>query len=1110
MLYLRTTINGQLRYLDLFDDESIELEYSYAEIQDITSKNSTFTKSFSLPGSKENNDIFQHYYDVNSSMTDYDIRDVFEAEIIEDGFEIIKGYLRLENVSIQNKNVTYNVTFYSNVGLLTSNIADKVLRDLDYTELDHPYTLENITRSIYDPDFSGGTEPYEDGRVTYMLAQYGYEYDDAKDIITDSTPIIDFRSGQVPGYFDFIGTPLRFYYLKPAIQLKWIYYKIFEEAGFKIKSDFFETSYFKRFYLPLTFNTDSLYLNQAVRPVFHFIQDARTAPENFSSTTINWQALPSPPLVPVQMERVLQLPVIADNINAHQFSNNSFVVPQGGSYEITISIEAFSSERVPEPGVDLSSKIFVYLHQIEQGGPNGVTGTTKNVFSETILPGQAVIRKVIFNTYLDPSFSYSVDIDVDGTPFPAVMTYVELEILNGPRTIIGDVQLERELPETEEKQVDFITTINRRFNLVVVPDIDDDNTFVVEPIVDYLNKGRTLDWSSILDYDSNISILPTTSVVNGTLFYNSQNDEDYGNVEFTKSRNIIYGTRFKQLNLDYKSTTTEFNGQVSHAVDDVLQNVNTPNITIPIYYITREENNEGQVELFYNSRKTKPRIVFRGLNLPADNVGKFTNPSGITSNNSFYLENERIDVFPQYNRFGTYPYGLTGFTHAVNFNKTHRFSPQEYDFSCYEDLYDVYYSDYIDDLTNSDNRVLIASFYLHPEDIAELKGDERIFINGNYYRINKINGYNLTKRSLTEVELIKITGDYRPHRTRYYKLQNCSNPTDLKYTNTDLNYTIWAYVNKRVKIGTQCYTILNDTYDESKTYEKLTIPFQDNSLIPLFYDNCSCTTPTTELIIYRELNCVLPEPTPTSTGITQYYYYILENCVLSQQVLARSTTFYTLGQVVRTTGGGATCYFVFDYTTNANTNDIINTYASCETCAADVPTPTPTRTPTPTPTPSPTPCNCAEYYIENFNPFSTSVNYRDCDGTPITAVIAPDSFIVDCLCDGSLEIPSGVQGTFLGECIETTPVTPTPTKTPTPTPTPSSTSSACYQYSITNFDEEAFGSYEALICEEGCESAPTSYLIGPSQSIVICACTGSVTTTDLNVSISISTPCSVG
>jgi hypothetical protein len=362
------------------------------------------------------------------------------------------------------------------------------------------------------------------------------------------------------------------------------------------------------------------------------------------------------------------------------------------------------------------------------------------------------------------------------------------------------------------------------------------------------------------------------------------------------------------------------------------------------------------------------------------------------------------------------------------------------------------------------------------------------------------------------VELIKITGEYEPHPVRYYKLQNCNDPSEFRYSNTDLNYTLWAYRNKRVKLDGNCYTILDDIYRPNVTYEVIEVPFQTGSFLPLFYDNCSCTDPMDEVIVYRELDCVPPQPQPTPTGITQYYYYILEDCLGGRQILARSTTYYPLGQVVRTTNGGNTCYFVFDITTNSNTNDITITYETCEECAADIPTPTPTKTPTPTPTPSPTACNCREYEIENFNPYSEGVNYNDCFGVLRSPVVPAYSFIIDCLCEGSLITPIGVSGRDLGTCIETTPaVSPTRTQTPTPTRTPSPTPSncACYNYQITNNSEDQLLTYEALLCG-GCVGSPTTYNIIPGQTITICACNNSVSTFDRDVVITKLSCCSVG
>jgi hypothetical protein len=82
-LRIRTVISGVHKYLDLFDDEDILMSFSVGEIQDITSKNSSYSKAFTLPGTKNNNEIFNYFYDINSTPLDFDPNDKFDAIISE-------------------------------------------------------------------------------------------------------------------------------------------------------------------------------------------------------------------------------------------------------------------------------------------------------------------------------------------------------------------------------------------------------------------------------------------------------------------------------------------------------------------------------------------------------------------------------------------------------------------------------------------------------------------------------------------------------------------------------------------------------------------------------------------------------------------------------------------------------------------------------------------------------------------------------------------------------------------------------------------------------------------------------------------------------------------
>ena len=93
-LQIRTLVSGKHKYLDLFDDEDILMSFSVGEIQDITSKNSGYSKAFTLPGTKNNNEIFNYFYDVNSTPLDFNPNNKFDTSLLHTCTQVIHiGYL---------------------------------------------------------------------------------------------------------------------------------------------------------------------------------------------------------------------------------------------------------------------------------------------------------------------------------------------------------------------------------------------------------------------------------------------------------------------------------------------------------------------------------------------------------------------------------------------------------------------------------------------------------------------------------------------------------------------------------------------------------------------------------------------------------------------------------------------------------------------------------------------------------------------------------------------------------------------------------------------------------------------------------------------------------
>jgi hypothetical protein len=70
-LQIRCYVNGNQEFIELYGNEDIDMEVSFAEIQDISKKNSAFSKEFKVPGSKNNNYIFNYFFDLNQVFTDW-------------------------------------------------------------------------------------------------------------------------------------------------------------------------------------------------------------------------------------------------------------------------------------------------------------------------------------------------------------------------------------------------------------------------------------------------------------------------------------------------------------------------------------------------------------------------------------------------------------------------------------------------------------------------------------------------------------------------------------------------------------------------------------------------------------------------------------------------------------------------------------------------------------------------------------------------------------------------------------------------------------------------------------------------------------------------------
>jgi len=921
-LRIRTLVSGVHKYLDLFDDEDILMSFSVGEIQDITSKNSGYSKSFTLPGTKNNNEIFNYYYDVNSTPLDFNPNDKFDAIISWDGYEILVGNIRLDGVSIQGEDYTYQVTFYNQIGNLSANIGDKFLRQTDLSHLSHPFSDEVIYQSNIDYNlfpitaYTNTNYSYQNGKTMWGLYNIGYSYSgNSPSIQSEITPLVEFTplSGltYTPqfGYFDFNQTPVNDYYFKPTLQIKELYSSIVRDAGYEIQSDFFDTSYFERFYLPLKFLDETVYSRNALIPCYTYENEGfffSTSPQSASTNpisgvtcnTLNLSATTEFINIPTFFEGQYTFN-FSYTAQRNLFTGCEFTIVNNGPGNL--QYEYINSSGVVSIGFIPSADIG--LPYTELGSFNGIisgNGTVTNESSSDVSlfyndytntqvireDGLCINETSTIQVEFTKDFIFTGDTDIQFYFFGtnATVSDFKFKIFNGPRFLVSGQTIDYalEFPDNDYKQIDFITSINRYFNLVVVPSPDKSNTLIIEPIVDYFGKGELLDWSTKVDYNQLQSLSPTTSLINGTLQFNFQLDQDYANQDFKTSSNKVFGTDKINLNIPYKNSATNFDFIFSSPIDITINSVQSNYLTLSSFSKVKTLDVTGSTLQQFNPFKILPRVVFRGLTLPVENYGIPPSVSGDVPIPQIWYFKSLGSTFSQLrftniNRFTTYPFNYSGFSHYINFNGNDltTIQPREFEFVA-EDLYDIYYKDYIDDLISPENKIYKVKIYLTPNEVKSLLFNEKVLIKNSLFRINKIDNFNLLEPSICDLELVKLTKTYNPHRVIYINLIPCEGG-EIRYSNSDLNFNLYAFIGNYVTLYDDdlnylgCHQVVQGCYSESYDYQHYYLddmltgqPLSDSG-----YEDCECA-------IIRAFDvvqdgslvppCVSPSPTPTPTS----------------------------------------------------------------------------------------------------------------------------------------------------------------------------------------------------------------------------------------------------
>jgi len=148
------TTHTSYKEVEFFDFESIELVQVKQDVRDISKVFTEFSRTFTIPASKKNNQIFRHFYNPNiyrgadpdGDGVPFDIRKRVDAELHINYKLFKRGRIQIQSTELRGgKPYSYTLIFFGNSVKLSETLGDKTLSSLvalEATKID--YTATNI------------------------------------------------------------------------------------------------------------------------------------------------------------------------------------------------------------------------------------------------------------------------------------------------------------------------------------------------------------------------------------------------------------------------------------------------------------------------------------------------------------------------------------------------------------------------------------------------------------------------------------------------------------------------------------------------------------------------------------------------------------------------------------------------------------------------------------------------------------------------------------------------------------------------------------------------------------------------------------------------------
>jgi hypothetical protein len=731
-------------YLEVKEGTSFPLNFQVGDIRDISQRKGNFSKTITLVGSKNNNDLLNHYYDVNIIAGTFNVNALTTCSVIQDGIPVMED-ASLQLTAVKKVQITdgyehhveYEVLVKDNKADFFTAINNLELTDIDFSDLNHTYDAFNVVSRF-------------------------------------NNSVVDGFKYFLPGSGDAFYSTQEF---KPAIFAKTYFDRIFQDAGFQYSWPDLAIDRFDRLIIPYNGDTDNFdYADYTVKAnagptTYTGTFFAGTAEFQNPQTIAGWTETEDPQNIYNPVTGVYSTPFNISSNNSQQYDysvqiqyelrlvnssgvtlysgTNGFASPVFFQPQLVLTqngVVCYTTNLYTNPAPLNASPSVTYAVQ----SPTSVANGTTTILSQTAVCTMALtaqnlpqlsqgrlaikVPRILYGQPNQPALSPIWRTGSATGPacasgqikIQAVITNIDISITpsNNIVAIGGTIDVNDYVPK-KIKQNEFIKGIFNMYNLYAEVDKSQPNLLNLIHRDDYYDAGKEVDWTLKLakDREQSLSFLPELTSKKVILTYAP--DKDSPNETYTTATNQIYGQAEVVFDNEYvKDVTTK----------PVLFGP-TPIIRTPFgAYVPMIA---GQAP------KTNLRILY-------DGTTRSCSPYHI------------------------YDYGTTGMTGVTSYpyvghfddplNPTFDINFSTCAFYYYQpssltdnNLYNRYWRRTMGQINNG--KMLTAFFNLKESDIQPLELNDKIRIDNSWWNINKVIDYNANGNELTQVELISIDNE---------------------------------------------------------------------------------------------------------------------------------------------------------------------------------------------------------------------------------------------------------------------------------------------------------------------------------------------------------------